>query len=415
MKLHIAGNQHFSCLMCGRCCRRFHVLLRSDEIARLGKLNWGSDRPPCADNFVSTVGKYHFFRRNPENGACLFQEENQGCLIHRRFGYRAKSLACRGFPLSFARTFPGEISVLARYDCPAVLQNSGSLLDTDRKEIEALAYELPDEDGFTPEQLNLLFRPTVELIVDFFRSALKDTSLPFGHRLANLMMLADHLEKLGSTFLNDCLDTTRTILPNTLNGIAKSQYDWPRLPIMAFSRGYFRQWLSLYAQHDGELVNRGVQPRFQRVATSTRLLLGFGNLRSFSREHPDIPLRKVNLFPEKFREEEQTAEIWDSYVRFLDARLECYQFFGSSYYGLDFFSGLRALLQTFAIALAFARISAAAEGRSLINKADVDYAVASVDYAHGRTANLKLPTSRQAEKYFALPRFQNLLLSLGGY
>ena len=164
MKLHIASQQHFSCLMCGRCCRSFHVLLRPDEIRRLERLDWGRNPPPGADDFVSSVGGYRFFRRRPETGACLFQAEDNGCLIHRHFGFHAKSLACRGYPYSFANTFPGEVTVLARLDCPAVLQNSGESLENDRRALTALASELPQDDGFTPAQLCLLQRPAVEAI-----------------------------------------------------------------------------------------------------------------------------------------------------------------------------------------------------------------------------------------------------------
>ena len=161
--IRIADKQNYACVLCGRCCRRFCVRITAEEAARLEALEWG-DEPDVPRDFVDTLGGRTYFRRRASGGCVFLDEGTGGCRIHARFGFRPKALTCRGYPHNIVSTWPGEVSVVARLDCPAVQQNVGPPLTANRAMIQALVREMGIEGGFTPRQLAGLERATIEAI-----------------------------------------------------------------------------------------------------------------------------------------------------------------------------------------------------------------------------------------------------------
>ena len=142
-------------------------------------------------------------------------------------------------------------------------------------------------------------------------------------------------------------------------------------------------------------------------------ILGHGNWHELGWEHPDYPFAKAAIFKHNGQNVEYHDDAWAPFMRFLQTRLECLQFFGVSYYGTDFFHGLRALLKTYAHTLATARYHAATNGRNAITEDDVFNAVLSIDHCHGRSPSLNFRSSRSNEDYFSGKRFDSLLADLG--
>jgi Fe-S-cluster containining protein len=408
-KITISSLQRYSCILCGRCCRRFHVLLRPPEIERLAAFDWG-DEPDVPADFVVTRNGFPYFQRQAD-GACVFLGRDGACRMHRRFGFDQKALTCRGYPFNIVSTFPGEVSVLARMDCPAVLQNHGTPISEQRQDIEKLVREMQFGDGFSPTQLNGLLRPAVELLTGAARQLLQDTSLNMTDCICCLRGLAERARKLGATFLND-LDTMREIMPSLRRSVQANLEDRPRLGLGAAERAQFRQWLCLYWRRDEEMLDTSLKTRVARAAHTAAAIAGFGNPRHFGQEHPDLPMRQVRLFepPDRFLADD-TA--WEPYRRFLEVRLECCQFFGPAYYDTGFFTGLDALCLTYPVTLAAARCHAAACERATVTLADVHYAVGMLDHCHGRSPALQFQTCRRTEQTFAeANRFHRLLFAL---
>lgn len=408
-KIQIASQQRYSCICCGRCCQRFRVLLRPGEIKRLEKLSWGDDKP-YVGTFFETFAGFPYFKRQPD-GRCIFQDDDDRCLMHKRFGFEVKALTCRGYPLNYVSTWPGEISVLARMDCPAVLQNHGALLSENRQDIEQIAGELHFGGGFTATQLQGLYRPSIELICDTLRELLQKPGTEPSRLAAELMLLVQRLEKLGTAFLND-RKTLEDVLPTIIEKARKDSADLLQPGLSAFSRAMFRQLLSAYCLRDEEMLNTGIRARISKTWQISKNIFGGGNWQAFGQEHPNFPVRKANIFRQPGKSK-PSPDVWETWRRFVDVRLECFQFFGFAYYQQPFFVGLKALLLTYPVALAQARVSAASHGRREIAAADVEYAVASVDHCHGRSPRLKFKFSRQSENYFTGERFPFLLYNLG--
>lgn len=409
MTIHIAQDQRYSCLLCGRCCRRFHVLLQEPEIQRLAALPWDEADQAPRDFHVKLNG-YNFFRRR-DDGACVFLDAAGVCSMHRRFGFDIKALTCRGYPFNFASTFPGEVSVLARMDCPAVLQNHGQLIREQRHDIEKLARELHFGKGFTPEQLQGLERRSVEMLRDHCQGIVRDDTLSSDGMALLLMAFAERMEKLGATFINDA-DTMRSVMPSVMANLKQELADVPQIGLGAYDRAYFRQWFTIYCRRDEEATDRGLRQRLRRALMIARIIAGGGNLRTFGKEHPDLLLRRASIFtPTRWQPSVPAA--WDAYRRFLSARLDCLQFFGVSYYGAAFFTGLKALFLTYPLVLCAARIHAASQKRTQIQADDVMYGVAAIDHVHGRSPLLQYKAGRHLEHFFSTERFPQLLCSLG--
>ncbi len=408
-KIQIASQQRYSCICCGRCCQRFRVLLRPGEIASLGKLPWGEDKP-YTGKFYETFAGFPYFKRQAD-GRCIFQGEDDRCLMHKRFGFEVKALTCRGYPLNYVSTWPGEISVLARMDCPAVLRNHGALLTENRQDIEQLAGELHFGGGFTASQLQGLNRFSIEQICNTLQKLLLKPGIEPGHLAVKLLLLIQRLEKLGANFLNDH-STLQDVLPSMIEKSQKDALALLQPGLSAFSRAMFRQLLSAYCLRDEEMLDTGIRARISKTWQLCKNIFGGGNWHAFGKEHPNFLIRQANIFrkPASFP---SSPEIWEAWRRFVCVRLECYQFFGFAYYQQPFFAGLKALLLTYPVALAQARVSAASQGRQQLAAEDVEYAVASVDHCHGRTPRLKFQFNRYNENYFNGTRFPFLIFDLG--
>ena len=404
--IYISGLQNYSCMMCGLCCRRFLVLLTPEERARIATKDW-SDLQDVPEDFAERINGWLYFKRGPRG--CVFVGEKGECRMHARCGFDFKAFTCRGYPFNIVSTFPGEVSVLARMDCPAVLANHGKPIRQQRGDIEKLISEMRFGSGFTELQLAGLERKAVEEIRDFARKIIDDNESSVPLRLRMLMLFAKRTEQLGATFLNDN-ETMKEVYPTLLNTLRKEAADLPKWRISAPLRALFRQRLVAYARRDEEINHPTPMHRIRQAWNIARLVMGYGNLHNLSNEHPDLPLRKLKLFSCVPLEFEDGA--FDTFLRFLHVRLECFQFFGVAYYGTDIYSGLRALCLTFSIVLAFARLHAATRNAETISAEDMNYGVFAMDHCHGRQPFLRFKTARIRENRLA-DSYSQLLYSLG--
>lgn len=414
-KITISRQQHYRCILCGRCCRRFYVLISKAEKERIAKFDWG-DEPDIPSDFCQEIHGFLYYRRHPDGG-CVFLDDKGVCRMHRRFGFECKALTCRGYPFNIVSTFPGEVSVLVRMDCPAVLEDNGPAITEQRQDIEQLVNELHFGNGFTATQLKGMERHAVESLCARLQEFLDDDSLGMADCMRAMMHLTNRAESLGGVFLSDRA-TMGEVFPSLMQNIRKDLPEMSRYGLGEMSKLLFRQLFSCYCRRDEEMLCTGIGARLRQSWNLARLCLGGGNLSAFGREFPDQPIRQIRLFDRETNEArasqtiaEQRA-IWLTYRRFLSVRLECFQFFGVAYYGTDIFSGLTALFLTYPLALAFARIWAASQGREQIGEADVKHAIGAIDHCHGRSPALKFKTIRARERMLA-GCYSQLLFALG--
>ena len=408
LKLIVSKNQRYTCQLCGQCCRRFRVRITPEEIARLESLDWGDEPHPV--DFHEVIGGHHYFRRRPD-GSCVFLDERGVCSIHVRFGLEVKALTCRGYPMNIVSVAPGELSVLARMDCPAVLSGQGTPLTQQQRDIMRLVSEMrfglgPDEReraGLSHEAIGHLCRELHRVV--------RDTQLRLSRRVLWLFLLTGQLERLGASFIND-VPTLESVWLNLLRKSAvRAQEARSETTLGAWERLLFRNWLALYCRRDEELTERGVGARLSHFGRLFRFIAGSGSWRELSGEHPAVSASGIGLLTRRLADV-GTDEDWRPYVDFLVNRLDTRQFFGSAYYGLDFYGGLRALLLTYPLTVAVATAYARSAGRDALVRDDIFRAVLCVDHAHGRSPSLTTFVARYSERFFAPPRLLPLLQSL---
>ena len=159
MHFRIDPEQRFTCHSCGRCCRRWDVLVTQaerDAFTKRGVARWfretgseteGADRDP----FEPVAGWRGYYRiRSRSDGACGFLSSADRCRLHEELGATAKPLTCRMFPFKF-NPAPGAVIVTASFGCPTIVGNRGELVSSDagRRSIEATykAASIPSTDA----------------------------------------------------------------------------------------------------------------------------------------------------------------------------------------------------------------------------------------------------------------------------
>ncbi len=417
--LQLASGQRFSCICCGQCCRRWHVALRDSDIERLRELDWQGDPTLQDAEPVMDIGGHPFIAHR-DNGDCLYLDpDTQLCKIHSKFGEAAKPLGCRVYPFNLTSTFPGEISATLRMDCPAVQQNHGTPIADNRRQVERFAAEMGLKGGFDAEDTSQLSRKSLQTIAQAAIQLAERTDLSTPLKSQTLVLAVFRLEELGESFLNDT-ETLIEVMPSFWERTVKMVQERKYRPVGRFSHAIFRQWLASYLRRDEEMVNQSWARRIRRTLALLEIMLKRGSFRALGSEHPAVPLNQLNLFAPSRRRaypptapEEEEAQVWEPYWRFVRSRLETLQFFGVSYYGAPFFMGLRALAMTYPLVLAAARAHAAERDRTgAITLQDVHYAVGAIDHSFGRSRLLGTPVMRSIEVFFSRQRYGCLLAGL---
>lgn len=359
------SSQHYSCRRCGLCCRRFRIAINAGEAERLGIENPGK--------------RATLFMPCYKGGArCIFLDDNQLCTVHSKKGEAAKPLPCRAYPFEFMSTFPGEVSIMARFDCPAVLAGDGTPIRSRRSEFAAMLQGMRQGAGFTAAHMDGLNREAIEEVTAFMLRQVQDDAVSF----PALRLMANRLDKLGRTFVND-LPTLRLVLPTVASKAIADAYAVP-LGVSWAQRIFLRRRLLYFIRRDEELPDTGFITRLRQMTRAIRIFCGFGNAAGFGAEHPDYPMRRADIFNNDRWPNSEPAGAFLPFRRFIRARLETLQFFGHAMNNTPFFAGLSALLECHESALLLARLHAASADHSEITSEDAAYATAAIDHCLGR-------------------------------
>ncbi len=376
----------FSCTGCGECCRRWHVALSEDEIKRLEGFEWDdSDRIP--NEVTTTINGYKYIAHAKEGHCIYLNTSNNMCKIHGRFGINSKPKGCRIYPYNIATTFPGNISVIGRFDCPAVRQNYGNPISSSLKTIKGYVNEMGLTGGFDDYVLDDLSVNEIRIIIAGFIKYLLDAiDLSSDRKLVASIISAYRLEKLDADFLKqiDVDEIIPSFFQRSINKIDLLKIKPLNLP----ERWRFLNVFISYLRRDEEVIGKGMSSRLNRLKAMSKIMFAKGNLRELGKEHPDAILDKNKLFNMPIANLDDIN--WSLYINLVKLRLESFQFFGPTYYNLSFFIGLKSLLFSFPLVLAAAKWSAMARYPDLccILPEDIDYGVSVIDHNLGRSALL---------------------------
>jgi lysine-N-methylase len=118
----------FACTQCGDCCRTGNVLLAPGEAERLAMLDWAAagHAPPDGPHTAAVrTGQRQGERlaRRPD-GACIFLDSRNRCLLHEVFGPDAKPLLCRLYPFGF-HPVGDRVAVDCSFACRSIAEGLG--------------------------------------------------------------------------------------------------------------------------------------------------------------------------------------------------------------------------------------------------------------------------------------------------
>ncbi|MCC6126921.1 MAG: YkgJ family cysteine cluster protein [Pirellulales bacterium] len=132
--------ERWDCHGCGICCRGAAVLLSETDLKRLRAQRWEKHPDFRGKKIIVRLGLFdrRFRLAHRKDGACVFQDADKLCRIHREFGYDAKPHVCRMAPLQMIPLENFVYVTLRRY-CPSAAADKGRTLKEQLDEFRRLA------------------------------------------------------------------------------------------------------------------------------------------------------------------------------------------------------------------------------------------------------------------------------------
>ncbi len=414
MRLHIPAFLNYECQACGACCRDYEIAMPQKKHDELSAVNWRavSADPALAEPFEystsDSVGGPYRFKLRPD-GSCVFQCKDMRCLIHRQLGFDAKALACKLFPVTFAKT-PVGVFVGVRFNCRAIALALGQPLQRDQDSLVKLFGE-SNLSGFLasfPDMVTFDNRQKLSW-ADYLKAERAITNMilcpdkPLPERIAAVWRMADlmreaHLDKVTGERFGEFVD----VLSNGI--MAELRNDASRKPIKRpgfITRRLYQQFLFfLHRRRQSASLtlpwSQRLARRFEGLGTSLKFSFDAGEMVFFTGEN-EIRLRdvwKAELPPP----DEQVTGMLE---RFIAGKIFGKQIFGPLFFEHTFVEGLAALLCAYGAILWYARASALSRGAKQVELADYLRGMREVDYSFGYLPVPLLWTERVRLRYLA--------------
>jgi len=406
--------QRYSCNCCGRGCRSFLVPVTQKEREAIEALAPWRKRLGVPDLFVKdrAAGPDRYGLVKRPDGACVFLDGDNLCLIHKEHGLAAKPIACQLYPFVF-NPFGEELRVGLRFDCPAVCESTGKSLTAYREELRQLARKLvPEEGGEQPipelykgQKVSAAWLDCInEAMVSILCSDAQDLVL----RLHWLRRFLEYIQKVNWQKVGE--DEFAELIAMFKGGIlAELQTQTiPRQAVTGKPRKMLGQIFFLLTQpttiihaDKGSLLGR-LRKRLESAGQMKQLAAAGGPLPRIQPDWPDCDLREL----------EQSFGPWPPAVqemigRYLLTRVASLGYCGPNFYQYPLVEGAQSLLLA-AVTLGWVmRIQAVRQGRDYLELPDAQQAVMAIDGNLGYSTALGMGPARLRLRYLAdhLERF----------
>lgn len=130
--------EQWDCHSCGNCCRGSIVPLDQADLARLKGQKWDEHPDYRGTAVVARDGWWGGQRlAQRDDGSCVFLTPEGLCRIHAEFGFEAKPIICRTYPLQLVPL--DKLAYLTiRRSCPSAALDRGQPVDQQRAAIRKL-------------------------------------------------------------------------------------------------------------------------------------------------------------------------------------------------------------------------------------------------------------------------------------
>lgn len=391
-RLHYYEDQRYQCLFCGKCCGLWDVAIRKSEKESIEKLaipGFNFIERDCFESF-----KKNFFLIKKIDGRCVLLDEENRCLIHKHCGFEAKPLACRLYPFEVFNWTDESVSAALRFDCPAAALGEGEKISSFDKFFLSISQEFSKQRRNAYATYGETLDPglrKIRIITRGYESFLLDDKLAAVTRLFAAARLIEFHE--ATVNRSDVAEADEQFMANAKSFVSRSVDDLEMALAAAHElnlnhRVLFRYLVSGYARIDEEVSSRFYGfGRLSRAKSILLFSLGKGSLRKLGENYPD----SNGLDPLKIAEDlvlDDSAE--RPYWRFLASKLSSLHFCGSPTFKFTFEHGMRHLLLTYPVTMAFASLRAASERRDAVTDHDVSAGVAITDHTFSRSPFFKL-------------------------
>lgn len=304
--------EHWDCTGCGKCCRGNQVPLSDQDLQRIRQQRW--DRHPDfrGERTVVRQGllsrRYRLAQRG--DGTCVFLGEDGLCQIHKEFGFDAKPLVCRMYPLQIIPLEKSAVLTLRR-SCPTAAADNGRPLDEHRAAAKAFVKERPRLAAATqPPAIRRGHRTDwtdALAVTDAIGRLLSDERFPLVRRLAHGLSFCNILENARLRRLDsERLRELTSVLEQAAPDEAAPWFQDPSPPSRTAGI-QFRQTVVEYLRlHGSYAAHESLQQRLRMAIVAWSFAAGKG----------DIPLLHSS-FPKR-----SFAEVEDRRLGHLDQAVQ---------------------------------------------------------------------------------------------
>ncbi len=386
--------------------------LLAEEVESIARLPWpAGDALHSIDKVLKHSGRTYL--AHAEDHACVFLDRQTNlCRIHAQFGMEAKPLGCRLYPFQIVPTFAGEATVTGRYGCPTIRQNSGAPYSEALPELRELSRKMKSAPAFDETTTCGLDRDQVQAVCEFAATMLHGFDRN-EQRALFLMALADWLSNLTSDQVDR--ESLAASFPQLKETVEIASNLPTQRPIWVV-RMSFRMYLGLQLRRDEDVLD-GRAGRVARMIAMMQLVLGFGSFHALGVVHPKGTVRKAGLFSPRPGTADARPDLggdaaadpaaypapFELMWSMISVKMMSQQFMGSANGKRDLLAGLRTIALIYPFVAAAAKYRAGNRGAGAVEAEDVDYGVAVIEHAFGRSAVLAHGFARSIEKLLLDP------------
>lgn len=404
-QLDCYGATRFACQGCERgCCTLFEIAVSAEEREAMLRMSL-PDAPPKEKWFEPHPSGGFRMAKDPVTGRCVLLGADHRCKIHVVYGYSAKPLSCRVFPLHIQHWTDGHVSAEYRFICPAVGGNQGkSLADTLpslRQLADGMAKRRPAGSAVY-SAANPVGLERIRHVHAAFEALLHDKTSSWKLRLYTAARILDFHSKramreaiasAGAEFERDAVE----FAGKARSALEKELSDGT---VNALTRTNFRNLMCGFLRDDDPESARGIRFRVERAWTQFRLVTGSGLLSELNVSAPALP-GKMLPWRGKYRAMDAGAErVFDT---FFFGKLDSLHFCGGMVHNYSYEEGMKLLLLAACAAFSLANASAAENGAGAIRECDMLRAVRLLDFTFARSPFFRLKSVRKWIAQLAKP------------
>ena len=415
-KLFYYPDQHWTCSGCGQCCKVWDVPITLDEKKSIEKLDIPGYNFKNDEYFIENKKNKKIFFIKKIDDKCIFQGDDELCIIHKLYGEPAKPLACRMFPIHLSLWNDGTNSVSFRQQCLAVSENQGKGITKQLNSIKKLISEVSVKAKRNSVIYSKNVNPSLNslrIIADAYKKVFLSNFTLLKTNIYYAACLVDfHNDKNNTSDIMNPVefeDATLIYLKEnaeTLEAAVLCAEPPDKSNLMAFA--YF---LTGYIRVDEAMRLKGfVRGRMTRAWSILKFIMNKGTMKDFGTDYPDtLGLDILNTM----KSVTFSSECDSLMRRYMAVQLDALHFCGKQGIDLTFEEGLRHLILAYLATYAIAALQCQADGRNCATSKDISYSLRIIDHAFYHSPffqmkHIKKLTTKLTSKKI-LPQFLSLI------